>query len=226
MIAFYCAIILLSTCSLAVSFALSGNDSISKSYSKFIIVIQSYAYWFIGLGSLVVIVHCIVWQKFSIPSKSMLPNYPVNSVVHVNPSNFGIVNPFTFSKIINFEPELGYGDVVIARFPYSSDVQYIKRIVALPLDIISIDNKGISINNVFYPFQLVADDYIGNATHSILLKGRSYQIILDKNKPFKSVTGYQVPEDSVYLLGDNLTGSVDSRHIGAFKLQNLLAIEY
>lgn len=176
------------------------------------------------LAVLMLIVHMFLWQRFTIPSKSMLPSLPVGASVSVKPSYFGVVNPFTLDKIITYDAMPTYGQIVIARFPYSADVQYIKRVVALPGDTLSVGAAGITINSNVFPFELLAEKQVDGATHIIVLKGYSYRVLIDSTRTLMPISEYIVDEDEVFLLGDNLTGSVDSRDLGGFKISNLLAV--
>ena len=154
----------------------------------------------------------------------MLPTLLVGQTITVSPSHFGVVNPFTLDKLYRSNNQPDYGQIVLARFPYSSDVQYVKRVVALPGDTVSINRAGITINEKWYPF-IPIDGYEGSGpTHTIFLEKIQYGVNIDAAKDVQEVSNYTLQSDQVFLLGDNLTGSVDSRELGGFKLENLLAL--
>jgi signal peptidase I len=82
------------------------------------------------------------------------------------------------------------GDIIVLTFPKDSHQEYIKRIIGLPGDRIEIINRNLYINN-----QLAQESYI-------------------KMPP--SYTGqWNVPDDSLFVLGDNRNNSSDS-HNGEF----------
>jgi signal peptidase I len=82
------------------------------------------------------------------------------------------------------------GDIIVLRFPRDPHQEYIKRIIGLPGDKIEIINRNLYIND-----QLAQETYI-------------------KMPP--SYTGqWNVPEDALFVLGDNRDNSSDS-HNGEF----------
>ena len=91
------------------------------------------------------------------------------------------------------------GDVVILKFPYNTDVDYIKRIIGLPGDTVSIVEGKVYIN-----FKSVNEPYLDSPT------------TLDRNtgnfmSEGKDIT---VPEGKYFIMGDNRPHSSDSRFFG------------
>lgn len=90
------------------------------------------------------------------------------------------------------DPELG--DVVVIKAPDGSGYNYIKRIIAMEGDVVEIFNGGLYVNG-----QLQTEDYInGNETYENI-PGQVY---------------WEIPEDHVFVLGDNRGRSNDSRSFG------------
>ncbi|HBX68321.1 MAG TPA: signal peptidase I [Chloroflexi bacterium] len=82
-----------------------------------------------------------------------------------------------------------HGDVVVFDYPRDPQQEYIKRIIGLPGDFISIKNGYVYVNGL----QLI-EPYIAAAPRS---QGE-----------------WTVPEDHIFVLGDNRNNSQDSRSFG------------
>lgn len=80
-----------------------------------------------------------------------------------------------------------YGDILVFQYPGDTTKDYIKRVIGLPGDKIEIHDF-----KVFRNGQEVPEDYIAEPTGTV-------------NKVF------EVPADSVFVLGDNRNYSKDSR---------------
>ncbi len=104
------------------------------------------------------------------------------------------------SKVYTSTTKLSYGDVVVALNP-ETNILVIKRVVGLPGDILSIDGKALRRNGVY-----LYDSYGPIDEPGILSED------------------YVVPEDTVFLMGDNRNDSEDSRVFGAVPLENIKRI--
>jgi len=114
---------------------------------------------FKGLGLMLLAVlafHSLVAKPFYIPSASMLPNLWVGDRLVVSKYPYGWswaspsfhVLPRSTWRIFGRTPE--YGDIVIV-VPRGQDVDYIKRVVALPGDRIAIRKGAIILNGRLVP---------------------------------------------------------------------------
>lgn len=81
------------------------------------------------------------------------------------------------------------GDVIVFRFPRNPDEEYIKRIIGLPGDHIKIAGGKVEING-----KIIDEPYIAAAPN--------YQ------------SDWTVPDDTLYVLGDNRNNSQDSHSWG------------
>jgi signal peptidase I len=164
-----------------------------------------------------------VMQLMLIPSASMEPGLMTGSKILVKPAAFGAVNPFTGSHITdgNFS-DLKRGDVVIAKFAYNADVRYIKRVVALPGDTIAVNTTGITLNGEFLAFEPTGESMI----YRVTLGEHEYRVMIDPDKDFLEQPKVTVPANQVFMLGDNLTKSSDSRDLGFIPMHNIIARPY
>ena len=105
----------------------------------------------------------------------------------------------TGDKIIisNFLYSPDYGDIIAVNKESAEESSMIKRVIGLPGDTVSINFEThiITVNG-----KVIFEDY--EVTEPI---NEAY----DMNYPSDTVT---VPENSVFVLGDNRNNSVDSRH--------------
>lgn len=166
-----------------------------------------------------------------IPSESMLPTLPVGSIVKIDKMAFGIRYPLT-NLPATHGGKPNRGDVVVAQFPLNKQINYIKRIIGLPGDEISIDSEKIVINGEAFPFEYQETSILKEgdksaevALYSVKVHGVGWNIVIDPKRTFHGVSGYIVPEDGYFLLGDNLTSSSDSRDFGAIHYNMLIGLK-
>lgn len=101
------------------------------------------------------------------------------------------------------------GDVVVLRSPRHRDTIYVKRVAALPGETIEIRDKTIYING-----RIVQCPALDNIEHH---STGSFGI---ESQP------YTVPQDSVFVLGDNSANSQDSRHFGPIPRTDVIGRAY
>jgi signal peptidase I len=93
--------------------------------------------------------------------------------------------------------ETEYSDVVVFHFPGDPDQEYIKRIIGLPGDTVNIQDGVVRVNN-----QVLDEPYIAASPR--------YQ------------GEWTVPEDHIFVLGDNRNNSSDSHNFGAVPMVNVI----
>lgn len=100
---------------------------------------------------------------------------------------------------LGYKPD--YGDIVVTDADNSLNINLVKRVIGLEGDVISLDSDGyVYVNGEKSEYNF--DNYVYG----------------DIKYP------YTVPEDSVFLMGDNRNNSLDSRfqEVGAVKLENIV----
>ena len=111
------------------------GDAEAKHRGWFIDVVHS----FFPVLLAVFVLRSFVVEPFRIPSGSMLPTLEAKDMILANKFSYGVVFPVINKKLISVgSPERG--DVVVFRYPPQPEVDYIKRIVALPGDQLVYDN--------------------------------------------------------------------------------------
>lgn len=153
-------------------------------------------------------------QAFQIPSSSMEDNLLVGDHLLVNKfvySSFGTDG--VFKKILPFR-DPSRGDIVVFKFPDEPLKDYVKRVVGLPGEKVEIRNKQVLINGkaLDETYKYHKDSHIFTSDD---IYARPDASIRDNYGP---VT---VPEDSLFVMGDNRDNSADSRYWGFLPRKNV-----
>lgn len=146
---------------------------------------------------LALFIRTFVVQAFKIPSGSMKPTLKVGDHILVNKFIYGVKIPWVRKTLIPIsEPERG--DVIVFIYPVNESKDFIKRVIGLPGEQIEIKGKKIYINGKLYkdPY-----GYYGSENSPSSLS----------KSHFGPVT---VPEDHLFVMGDNRNQSYDSRFWG------------
>jgi signal peptidase I len=178
-------------------------------------------------------------EPFKIPSGSMIPTLQVGDFILVNKFTYGVRLPIINQKIVQINNP-SRGDVMVFHYPENPSVDYIKRVVALPGDIVEYRNKKLFINEVEQP-QVLAGDYnyvetglnfvhtqryqetLGERKHELLVNPDMPVLRLDSVIHFAGDDGCvyadnglrcKVPEGNYFMMGDNRDNSRDSRYWG------------
>lgn len=176
-----------------------------------------------------------VVEPFRIPSGSMLPTLEDGDMILVNKFDYGIRLPIVDHEIIPIgSPQRG--DVVVFRYPVDPSVDYIKRVVGLPGDVVEYRDKTLFINgqqvvrvrdgDYFEPDRAVYvgqyREQLGAVSHRILLNVNAPQDLMPITRfPAFDACSYlddgircTVPQHHYFMMGDNRDNSLDSRYWG------------
>lgn len=155
---------------------------------------------------LALFIRTFVVQAFKIPSGSMKQTLQIGDHILVNKFIYGIKIPFLRKTIIPIKnPKRG--DIIVFKFPEDPDKDFIKRVTGIAGDVIEIRDKNVYVN------------------HKRLNQGAGYGIHMDSNiipanmQPRDNLGPIVVPEDSLFVMGDNRDHSYDSRFWGFVNLK-------
>jgi len=152
------------------------------------------------------VIRPFVVQAFKIPTGSMRPTLLEGDLILVNKFIYGAKVPFTNLRLPKLrEPKRG--DVIVFIYPEDRKKDFIKRLVALPGESVEIKSGTIYIND-----KPVLDP---------VFKNRYYYNRGDFIKEGEKII---VPENSLFVLGDNSGSSKDSRYWGYVPKDNLLGM--
>ncbi len=179
------------------------NKTMSKSRSK----IKEYSEAIIIAILIALFIRTFVIQAFKIPSGSMKPTLQIGDHILVNKFIYGIKMPYLRKTIIPIiEPKRG--DIVVFIYPLDRTKDFIKRVVGIGGDVIEIKNKKIFLNGS--PC---------NDTHGVYTDKLVLPLSIQPRDNFGPVT---VPEESIFVMGDNRDQSYDSRFWGFVKLSDVM----
>lgn len=148
---------------------------------------------------LALFIRSFIVQAFKIPSGSMEPTLLIGDHILVNKFLYGIRVPFT-QKILFPLKDPGREDVIVFIYPVDKTKDFIKRVIGLPGDKIEVVDGKIHINGKPY------DDKYGYYADTAA-KGSNP----GGNYHYGPVT---VPENQLFVMGDNRDHSYDSRFWG------------
>ena len=122
--------------------------------------------------------------RIRVDGQSMEPTLSTGQLVVVNKLAYRLGEP-------------AIGDIVVFYFPRDPDQEYIKRLIGLPGDQITIENGTVFVNGeaLDEPYLAIHPSYTGNWT---------------------------VPSDQVFVLGDNRNNSSDSHRWGTVPLDYII----
>lgn len=178
-------------------------------------------------------------EPFKIPSGSMIPTLQVGDFILVNKFTYGIRLPILGNKMVEINnPQRG--DVMVFHYPENPSVDYIKRIVGLPGDVVVYRGKQVLVNGVPQELQSEGEyNYVDNGLNYVHtnrynenLSGHVHAILQTPEMPAlhrSSVADFPlreqcsytfeemrctVPMGHYFTLGDNRDNSRDSRYWG------------
>lgn len=190
---------------------------------------------------LVFFIRSSFYESYKIPSGSMIPTILIGDHVFVNKLAYRFTLPFSeyFGKPIvllgRTRPERG--DIVVFESPRNPDVNYIKRVIGIPGDVVRIRDRKLYLNDV----EMKSEPASPNDSKKIFSDLRDpkldenemqifrekigeidHWIFLDRNNFVSESFGpYVVPDDRIFVMGDNRDFSDDSRFIGAIPIDHV-----
>lgn len=117
-------------------------------------VLVEYARSFFPIILIVLVVRSFLFEPFRIPSDSMMPTLLDGDFIFVSKYAYGLRLPVVNAKIVPIGAP-ARGDVIVFRKPSEPAVNYIKRLVGLPGDLVQVRGDAIWING--QPVQVVAN---------------------------------------------------------------------
>ena len=183
------------------------------------------------------VVRTLFFEPFNIPSGSMKPTLLVGDYLFTSKYAFGYSKhslpfspPLFGGRVLEDLPERG--DVVVFKLPSDGRTDYIKRVIGLPGDRIQVRDGVLYIND-----EAVRRERVGSFVDEgeggrelaryveTLPNGRQYEVLdMIPNGPYDTTRVFEVPEDHLFVMGDNRDNSMDSRtrFVGFVPVENLV----
>ena len=200
---------------------------------------------FFPVIALVFFLRSFLYEPFKIPSSSMVPTLLVGDLILVNKFTYGIRLPVLNKKVIQInDPQRG--DVMVFKYPRDMSQDYIKRVVGVPGDKITYENKRLTVNGVEVKYTAL-DDYLDderlvyNKQYQEALSGVTHRILNNERAPTLNPAEVQqfpfkdesctytydsftcvVPKGNYFMMGDNRDNSLDSRYWGFVPDKNIV----
>ncbi len=148
---------------------------------------------FLIAAAVFLVIYAFLFRPFEVKGDSMYPNFYNNEYVLTN------------LIVLRFEnPKLG--DVIVFKAPQDPTKDYIKRVIGVPGDIVSVKDGSVYLNGK----QLDESSYLKSDV-------KTYPgIFLKEDTPVK------IPSDEYFVLGDNRMYSSDSREWGFVKKDEVI----
>lgn len=135
------------------------------------------------------------------PERGDIITFEAPSVTRVEKIDYD--NPVA---VYNYKPQ-----GLLNKFSYyvleSDKKSYIKRVIGLPEEYIEIKDGAVYIDG-----EKLEEDYLPSGTVTDMIQGSRTESVF---------TNFTVPENCVFVLGDNRSGSTDSRSFGCIPLEKI-----
>ena len=154
---------------------------------------------------LALIIRAFVIQAFKIPSGSMENTLLVGDYILVNKFIYGVKVPFTDVTVLPIK-DPKRGEIIVFRYPGDPSKDYIKRVVAVGGDRLEIKDKKVYVNG-----EPQASDFAKFVDPRILSGPTKFGRIDSRRDNMEPIT---IPEDKLFVMGDNRDSSNDSRFWG------------
>lgn len=164
---------------------------------------------------IVLFIRTFVAQAYNIPSGSMKPTLLVGDFILVN-------------KLVYRFSEPQRGDIVVFKYPIDPNIDFIKRIIALPGEEVEVRNNQIFINGKPLPLIEVGrgeENGVRKVIYEeVLPEGIKHKVQFYEDFPFskRDFGPVVVPPNHYFVMGDNRDNSEDSRYWGFLPRENIV----
>jgi signal peptidase I len=164
---------------------------------------------------IVLLIRAFVAQAYNIPSGSMKPTLLVGDFILVN-------------KLVYRFSEPQRGDIVVFKYPIDPNIDFIKRIIALPGEEVEVRNNQVFINGKPLPLIEVGrgeENGVRKVIYEeVMLEGIKHKVQFYEDFPFskRDFGPVVVPPNHYFVMGDNRDNSEDSRYWGFLPRENIV----
>ena len=144
---------------------------------------------------LTLVIRTFAVQAYRIPSGSMLETLQIGDQLLVNRLAYGLFVPFKDDPVISWSTPQ-HGDVIVFEYPMDPSKDFIKRVIGVPGDKVSMQDKVLYVNGV-----KMDEPYVQHIDASIDPRRDNFGPV-------------EVPPGKYFVMGDNRDDSRDSRFWG------------
>ena len=163
---------------------------------------------------LALLIRTFIIQAFKIPSGSMESTLLIGDHILVSKFSYGthipneipFLNIKLFDDIVLFSEIPQRGDIIVFKFPKDEKRDFIKRVIGLPGDFLEVRRQKVYINDKLY--EDTHARHTAPASHASLVPRDDFGPVL-------------VPEEYVFVMGDNRGNSQDSRYWGFLNVKKI-----
>ena len=182
----------------------TSKKSIAREYTEAILIALLLA----------LLIRTFIVQAFKIPSGSMKKTLLIGDHILVSKFSYGthipneipFINIKLFDDIVLFSKVPKRGDIIVFKFPKDETRDFIKRVIGLPGDLLEVKSQKVYINNK--PYEDTHARHTDSPSDSPLVPRDDFGPIL-------------VPDDHVFVMGDNRENSQDSRYWGYLNVKKI-----
>jgi len=168
----------------------SGNNNQSGGFKKTLVITWDFLK-ILAIAALIVLpIRYFIFQPFIVKGDSMVPN--------LHSGDYLIVDEISY---VMFEPQRG--DIVVLDYPLDESQRFIKRVIGLPGETVSIQNGTVKITK---------------GEQGVLLDEKKYLANLTTEGNVKITLG----SDEYFVMGDNRQFSYDSRKWGVLPKKDII----
>lgn len=160
---------------------------------------------------------------YAVPSASMHPTLLEGDVVIVR--KWGFSQPALYGQALPGAAQVATAQLqpgkVYVFYPPDMNVLYVKRLLALPGDVIALTEQGLVVNGETLPRELVSETQLASIYAEAAGDSR-YQVQQLKQAASMPIRTFKVPAGHYFFLGDNRDNSDDSRHWGSVPAERIV----
>lgn len=156
------------------------------------------------VGAMFIVVNWYILQPSQVKGSSMVPTLHNNDRIFVSRITYKLEQPKR-------------GDIVVIKSPENQETEFVKRVIGLPGEIIRFEScTG--------PFRSDCDVFVND--EKLEEKYLETRTQLFDNSLYEEGQEILIPEGKLFVMGDNRTGSLDSRIFGPISMESVVGVVF